>query len=102
MKDQCSVVGQCIYWDNLLTAKAMSGLVISKYWRLPTTWRYSVGSEREEPEVSMRGGLVGSHDGGEGDVAARVGGSEASLGDCCWASTADDGLSGGTKVKVGI
>ena len=44
----------------------------------------------------------GSHDGGEGDVAARVGGSEASLGDCCWASTADDGLSGGTKGKVGI
>ncbi|KAJ8623934.1 hypothetical protein MRB53_032474 [Persea americana] len=43
-----------------------------------------------------------SHDGGEGDVAARSGGSEASLGDCCWASTADDGLSGGTKGKVGI
>lgn len=36
-KDQCSIVGQCIYLDNLLTEKAISGIVMSKYLRLPTT-----------------------------------------------------------------
>ena len=35
-------------------------------------------------------------------MLAKYGGYEASLGDCCRASTVDDRLSGGTKVKVGI
>ncbi|KAI4353979.1 hypothetical protein L6164_002892 [Bauhinia variegata] len=43
-----------------------------------------------------------SRDGGGRDVAAKSGGSGASLGDCCWVPTADDELSGGTKGRLGI
>lgn len=38
---QWSVVGQCINWDNLLTAYEISRWVRHKYWRLPTTLMYS-------------------------------------------------------------
>ena len=44
----------------------------------------------------------GSCDGAVMVVVTRSDGGEASLGGCCWASTADDGLSGGTKGKLGI
>ena len=44
----------------------------------------------------------GSCDGAVTVVVTRSDGGEASLGRYCWASTADDGLSGGTKGKLGI
>ncbi|MCI65789.1 hypothetical protein A2U01_0087047, partial [Trifolium medium] len=37
-------------WASLLVLKAMSGQVRLKYWRLPTSARYSVGEGRRSPE----------------------------------------------------
>ena len=49
----------------------------------------------------MLGG-EGSCDGAVTVMVTRSDGGEASLRGCCWASTADDGLSGSTKAKLGI
>jgi len=35
-------------------------------------------------------------------VAGRCGGKQMALGDCCRASTADDGVSGGTEGRMGM
>lgn len=57
-KDQCSIVGQCIYLDNLLTEKAIYGIVMSKYLRLPTTIPFWERFDKEEPECNARKELV--------------------------------------------
>ena len=47
-------------FDNRLTAKAMSGRVNNKYYKLPTMARYSDGSESGEPEFKVISGVVGN------------------------------------------
>jgi len=47
---QCAVMGFCMNWASLFVLKAMSRRVRLKYWRLPTSARYSVGDGRRSPE----------------------------------------------------
>ncbi|KEH27861.1 transmembrane protein, putative [Medicago truncatula] len=47
---QCAVLGFCMNWAGLLVLNEMYGRVRLKYWRLPTSARYSVGDGRRSPE----------------------------------------------------
>jgi len=47
---QCAVLGFFMKWASLFVLKAMSGRVRLKYWRLPTSARYSNGDGRRSQE----------------------------------------------------
>ena len=50
---KCVVVGLCINWDSLLTAKEMSGWVRDKYCRAPIILLYSLLSTEDVPLRSL-------------------------------------------------
>ena len=50
---QCTLQGSTMNWLKELTAKLMSGHVLTRYMSDPISWQYNVGSNLFDPDASI-------------------------------------------------